>query len=147
MEIDARPQYTGNAGFIREGHPIADQSQIVVATFHAACVHADGSEWACGIKSTNGGGQTWSVIPMPVLHGEGNGQTTIDDKTWYFGGNGLYRTTDGGLTWQPTFVLNINGSETVAMSDLLSGKFSISRYPHQSETSTTAWTGGSSTIP
>ncbi|MBI2680178.1 MAG: hypothetical protein HYX25_04110 [Candidatus Solibacter usitatus] len=71
------------------------------------------------IKSTDGG-VTWSVIPVNVSNGILSGQPTLrvigydptaPSTTWYAHGDaggtyGFYRTTDGGLTWTGTPILN-----------------------------------------
>jgi hypothetical protein len=71
------------------------------------------------IKSTDGG-ITWSVIPVNVSNGILSGQPTLrvigydptaPSTTWYAHGDaggtyGFYRTTDDGLTWTGTPLLN-----------------------------------------
>jgi photosystem II stability/assembly factor-like uncharacterized protein len=53
------------------------------------------------IAETRDAGQTWTLIKAPVEWSEGNGVRIIDDSRMLFSSfeNGLYLTTDKGVSW------------------------------------------------
>jgi photosystem II stability/assembly factor-like uncharacterized protein len=74
----------------------------LLVSFHAPCMiapHGGG----CLAESMDSGA-TWRIVDSPAQWTEGDGQTMIDDKTWFFGnGGGLWRTSDGGSSWTEVY--------------------------------------------
>ncbi len=114
--IDPRPQYTANAGFIEkitlESRQSGARPRDVPLGWFLHPRRWNAERQRVGLRDRIGERRTtWSTVAMPVFPGEGSGQTMIDAKTWYYGGESLWRTADAGATWKNVFDLNTNGSD------------------------------------
>jgi hypothetical protein len=78
----------------------------LTASFHNACGNSptNGGPWACMADSTDGG-STWRLLAGPADWNEGDGQTMMDDKVWFFSNGGGYisRTENAGATWTTVY--------------------------------------------
>ena len=78
----------------------------LTATFHSPCRGSPngGGEWAC-IAETHDGGETFRLTHSAQNWSEGDGQTMLNDKTWFFstGGGTIWRTVDAGATWNMVY--------------------------------------------
>ena len=91
----------------------------LLASFHGACKNApnDGGSWGC-LAETHDAGSTWTLAPSAESWSEGDGQTIVDDKTWFFGSlfgsstsaGGIWRTTNGGASWDNVYVGSASGA-------------------------------------
>ncbi len=74
----------------------------LTASFHNPCKNSPmgGGDWAC-MAETRDGGATFTFTNSAENWTEGDGQTMLNDKTWFFssGGGNIWRTTDGGGKW------------------------------------------------
>jgi hypothetical protein len=81
-------------------------NQHLTATFHNPCLGSPngGGEWPC-IAETMDGGETFTLTNSPQFWSEGDGQTMLDEKTWFFstGGGQIWRTTNSGHTWDMVY--------------------------------------------
>jgi len=77
-------------------------SAHLTATFHNPCTKSPtgGGDWAC-LAETKDGGKTFTLTNSAQNWSEGDGQTMVDDKTWFFstGGGQIFRTTNAGVKW------------------------------------------------
>ena len=77
-------------------------SAHLTATFHNPCTKSPmgGGDWAC-LAETKDGGKTFTLTNSAQNWSEGDGQTMVDDKTWFFstGGGQIFRTTNAGAKW------------------------------------------------
>jgi hypothetical protein len=91
----------------------------LTVSFHGACKNAPGSggDWGC-LAETHDAGASWTATHSAESWSEGDGQTMIDDKTWFFGSlfgaktqpGGIWLTTDGGDSWDNVFVGDASGA-------------------------------------
>jgi hypothetical protein len=85
----------------------------LLVSFHGACANSPngGGTWGC-LAETRDAGTTWTLANSAEEWTEGDGQTILDDKTWFFGSlfgtsgvpGGIWRTTNGGASWDNVYV-------------------------------------------
>ncbi len=77
-------------------------SQHLTATFHNPCTKSPmgGGNWPC-LAETKNGGATFTLTNSAQDWSEGDGQTMVNDKTWFFstGGGQIFQTTNAGVKW------------------------------------------------
>jgi hypothetical protein len=86
----------------------------LLASAHGPCTK-NGTNYGCLAESTDEG-TTWSFTSSAESWSEGDGQTMVDDKTWFFGAlfGGIWRTTDAGGSWTQVYKGNAAGSVYIA---------------------------------
>jgi len=124
----------GFGGFVEKITMDPTNNEHLLVGFHSDCAGTtplpgamvDSSNgWGCLAESMDAG-QTWTLTTNAISWSglDGPGQTMIDSKTWYYatnGGNGLWRTTTGGVSsdgtssaWTQVFTGSVNGSVYLA---------------------------------
>jgi hypothetical protein len=93
-------------GFIEKITLDPTNHQHLLVSFHGVCKNAPvgGGDWGCLAESSDAG-NSWTLTNSPQLPSEGDGQTMVDAKTWFFGngGGGIWRTTNGGVSWSQVY--------------------------------------------
>jgi hypothetical protein len=92
-------------GFIETIAMDPTNTQHLVVSFHIDCKNGPGgADWACFAESADAG-TSWKLLPSAQHWSEGDGQTLIDSKTWFFsnGGDGIWRTTNAGSSWDKVY--------------------------------------------
>ena len=98
-------------GFIETISLDPSDHRHLVVSFHINCTNAPtgGGDWNCLAESSDSG-TTWALRPSPVGNSEGYGQTVVDAKTWFMNdGTGIFRTTNGGTSWDKVYSGNAGG--------------------------------------
>jgi hypothetical protein len=77
---------------------------------HGACV-VNGMMTGC-LAETKDGGKTWSLTKSAQSWSEGDGQTMIDENTWFYGAlfGGIWRTIDAGGSWLQVYQGKADGN-------------------------------------
>jgi hypothetical protein len=86
----------------------------LVVSAHGACT-ISGMNSGCLAESKDGG-ETWSLTGSAESWTEGDGQTIVNDTTWFFGSlfGGIWRTDSAGASWTQVYSGNADGNVYVA---------------------------------
>jgi hypothetical protein len=110
-------------GFVEKIAMDPTNNKHLTVSFHNACKGSPngGGNWGC-LAETHDTGASWTVTSSAESWSEGDGQTMINDKTWFFGSlfgsskqpGGIWLTTNAGVSWDNVYVGDASGAVLTA---------------------------------